>query len=141
MAWISDYVALEFTLKNTFTLQTPNQRFSCVRLKAENLYSCLLFSVYFPTKGKDHEFLDCVSDLISFASEQRQPNETILVGCDSNCSETSSSRRKLTMDSLCTQLKLVKSKVYHQTFYHHNGSSCSNIDYFLVSKENNDHLV
>ena len=84
--------------------------------------------MYFPTSGKDAEFLECVSDLINFVMEYQKENETILMGMDSNCSEKSSARRILALRNLCQQLELVKMSISHPTFHHHNGLSESNID-------------
>ena len=119
---------------NITTLKTSNDRFSSLKIISEN-EKFIAISVYFPTSGKDSEFLECVSDLVNFVSENRKENETILIGTDSNCSEKSSLRRIKAFDSLCRELKLVKASTSRPTFHHHNGSSESNIDCFLISEE------
>ena len=72
---------------------------------------------------------------MNFILENLKECETILIGTDSNCSEKSSKRRILAMHNFCHKLDLSKVSTSQPTFHHHNGSSESNIDYFLISKK------
>ena len=115
-------------------LKTNNDRITLIRINYNNL--CFLaISVYCPTSGKDFEYLQCISDLSNLINENRTENEYLLLGLDSNCSEKSSVRRVKTLESFCQEFDLVKIFTNHPTFHHHNGTSESNIDYFLISRE------
>ena len=113
-------------------LKSTNTRFTCIKVKSD-YEAFLAVSVYFPTCGKDTEYLECVSELINFVTENKNEDETVLIGTDSNCSEKSSPRRLLAFHHLCQELNLSKVASSGPTFHHHNGSSESNIDYFLIS--------
>ena len=115
-------------------LKTTNNRFTCIRVALQEQVF-LALSVYFPTSGKDDLYLGCTNDLRDFISDNLRENEMILLGCDSNCSEKSSSRRRLAFQNLCQDLDLVRMSPCHPTFHHHNGMSESNIDTFLISKK------
>ena len=116
------------------TLKTTNDRLAGVKIKSEN-EKFIAISAYFPTSGKDSEYLECTSDLANLVSKYRNDNETIIIGTDSNCSEKSSPRRIQALYNLCKELKLVKVSTSNATFHHHNGTSESNIDYFLISED------
>ena len=116
------------------TLKTTNGRFAGVKINSEN-EKFIAISAYFPTSGKDSEYLECTSDLANLVSKYRNDKETIIIGTDSNCSEKSSPRRIQALYNLCKELKLVKVSTSNATFHHHNGSSESNIDYFLISED------
>ena len=113
---------------------TTNSRFTAIRITIQE-ERFLAISVYFPTSGKDDEYLECTSDLCYLAAEYRNENYTILIGTDSNCSEKSSARRNQALLRLCQDLDLEKVCTSQSTFHHHNGSSESNIDYFLISRK------
>ena len=117
-----------------YSLKTTNARFTSVRFVIQDK-TFLAVSIYFPTGGKDDEYLECVSDLTNFVHDKLKVNEVILIGTDSNCSEKSSSRRRQALLKLCQVLDLVKVSTSQPTFHHHNGMSESIIDYFLISKE------
>ena len=116
------------------SLKTNNDRITLIKINYNNL-SLLAVSVYCPTSGKDIEFLDCISDLSNLIIENKTENEYLLLGLDSNCSEKSSVRRVKALESFCQEFDLVKISTNHATFHHHNGTSQSNIDYFLISRE------
>ena len=63
------------------------------------------------------------------------------MGADSNCSSTSSRRRKYAWGKFCETFSLEIFRVSAPTFHHHNGSSESNIDYFLTHSCNITNLV
>ena len=131
--WHGSAVMWHASLNSMITcLKTTHARFTGVKLKTQNLHF-LIISVYFPTSGKDHEYLECVTELVNYVTEHRDDNETILIGSDSNCSDRSSLRRRLAFENLCKDLELRKFSCSQPTFHHHNGSSESNIDYFLMS--------
>ena len=94
------------------SLSTTNARFTGVKLKTQN-QRFLLISVYFPTSGKDDEYLECITDLVNFAVENKEEHETLLIGTDSNCSASSSLRRRLAFINLCQQLSLIKVSCSH----------------------------
>ena len=121
------------------SLKTLNERFTGVKINVHsNIF--IAISVYFPTSGKDAEFLECISDLSNFIRVHREGRETILIGTDSNCSDKSSPRRKQALRTFCEEFDLFKSCCNHPTFHHPNGSSESNIDYFLVSAKSSQNL-
>ena len=115
------------------SLKTTNVRFTCLRISTQD-QNFLAISVYFPTHGKDEEFLECTSDLTSFVLENQKENEMVLIGTDYNCSEKSTLRRITAFNNLTKQLDLVKVSTSQPTFHHHNGTSESNIDCYLISK-------
>ena len=119
---------------NVRCLKTTNHRFAGLRINTKG-QQFLAVSVYFPTAGKDEEYLECVSDLTNFVLVHKKENDVVLIGTDSNCSEKSSKRRVLAFQSLLQDLNLVKTSTSNPTFHHHNGTSESNIDFFLISEE------
>ena len=133
-AWHGSAIMWHSSLdSHVLNLKTTNSRFTSIRLSTQD-QKFIAVSVYFPTSGKDDEYLECTSDLINFSNDNLREDENILMGIDSNCSEKSSPRRKLALKNLCQELDLIKVSTSLPTFHHHNGSSESNIDYFLVSK-------
>ena len=124
---------------NILSLKTENERFTGVKIKFQTQHY-LAISVYYPTSGKDCEFLECISNLSDFINKHNEENQTILIGADSNCSEKSSPRRKEAFRKFCEEFDLHKSHCNGPTFHHHNGSSSSNIDYFLVSAKSSAQL-
>ena len=114
-------------------IKTNNHRITAVRAKLGDK-KFLILSVYFPTSGKDDEYLECSTDIASLVSDNKAEDENILIGSDTNCSEKSSSRRILSLQNLCAELDLARVSTNHPTFHHHNGVSASNIDCFLISK-------
>ena len=132
--WHGSGIMWHTSLDSSITpLKTSNDRFASIRINDKN-ERFLAISIYFPTSGKDSEYNECVSDLVIFVQEYQKENDIIIIGTDSNCSEKSSQRRKLALKNLCQELSLVRAATLHPTFHHHNGSSESNIDYFLISE-------
>ena len=70
----------------------------------------LVYSVYFPTAGKDNDFLEVLSSLNLDIHQHNTNNTVLLIGCDSNQSSKSTSRRTSAMDLFLKELNL-KSKV------------------------------
>ena len=116
------------------SLKTTNERFTSIRITNQDL-NLLCISVYFPTSGKDEEFLEMSTDLTNFVNDHQKEDETVLIGTDSNCSENSTPRRILALSNFSRELNLMKITTCKPTFHHHNGSSQSNIDYFFISKK------
>ena len=114
-------------------LKTTNTRFTAIRITIQGK-GFLAISVYFPTAGKDDEYLECCSDLTNFVLSNLKENNVVLIGTDTNCSEKSSKRRKQALAALCQELSLERFSTSSPTFHHHNGSSESNIDCFLISR-------
>ena len=52
-------------------LKTKNTRFSSIRI---TIHECrfLAISVYFPTSGKDDEYLECNDELINFVTDVKK---------------------------------------------------------------------
>ena len=121
-------------------LKTTNSRFASIRTQIQD-QKFLAFSVYFPTSGKDDEYLEVVSDLTNFVLDNQTEDEVLLLGSDTNCSSKSTQRRIHAYERLLKDLNLVSVSTIHPTFHHHNGSSESNIDSFLVSKGYASRLV
>jgi endonuclease/exonuclease/phosphatase (EEP) superfamily protein YafD len=90
----------------------------------------LAYSVYFPTSGRDDDFLEVVSSLSADISLHNSSNTALLIGCDSNQSNKSTNRRTSTMKCLLTEFNL-KSIVSGDkpTFHHNNQTSESQIDH------------
>ena len=80
------------------------------------------------------EYLECICDLTNFVKANIKESENVLIGTDSSCSKKSTQRRKSAFSNLAQELDLVKASANHPTFHHHNGSSESNIDCFLISR-------
>ena len=114
-------------------LKTTSSRFSSLRVRVQE-QKFLAISVYFPTSGKDDEYLEVASDLTNFVLDNKREDEVLLLGADTNCSTKSSQRRIQAYNRMQRDLNLVSVSPYQPTFHHHNGSSESNIDSFLVSK-------
>ena len=115
-------------------IKNTNDRFTGIKL-CSHQKPILVISAYLPTSGKDEEFLDCLAELSVYIQENSKCGEILLVGTDSNCSERSSHRRYQGFLKFCSDHNLVKVSVSEPTFHHHNGTSCSTIDYFLISQE------
>ena len=97
--------------------------------------SLLAILVYLPTSGKDVENLDCLAELSIFIYDNYSDDEAVLIGTDSNCSEKSSARRFQAFQLFCEQHDMVKFRHPEATFHHSNGTSSSNIDFFLLSRK------
>ena len=133
--WHGVGIAWHDSLKSCVTpVKNVNERFTGVRLKIESV-TLFVMSVYFPTRGKDEEFLDCISCLSKFITTNSGAGNVIIVGCDSKGSENSTNRRKSALDTFCEEYFLTKLDSVGPTFHHNNGSSEANLDYYLVSKQ------
>ena len=131
--WHGSAIAWHHTLDSFIeNISTSNERFTGVLLNFPGL-KLLAISVYFPTSGKDDEFLDCIANLSNFIAENITEDREVLIGTDSNCSEKSSSRRYKAFSSFCDEFSLAKHTSSSPTFHHPNGTSESSIDLFLVT--------
>ena len=99
-------------------------------------HSVLAISAYLPTSGKDDEMLDCLDELSNYITANKKNVDTTVIGMDSNCSMKSSSRRQKSFQLFCEENDLLKFCHVEPTFHHNNGSSSSNIDYFLITANN-----
>ena len=95
--------------------------------------SILLISLYAPTSGKDDEFLETVSHISSFISLNASSTDYVIIGADMNCSTKSTSRRQEALQYFLSDLSLSIHTAPNPTFHHNNGSSESNIGYFVTS--------
>ena len=102
--------------------------------------SVLAISVYFPTSGKDDEYMDCIVNLSNFIQDNATENMEIMIGTDSNCSEKSSNRRYQAFHNFCVEFSLTKVSGNLPTFHSHNGVSESSIDFFLMSSKSEINL-
>ena len=132
--WHGSSVAWHCSLDSYVTpVENLSERFTGIKLKFDS-HSLFVISVYFPTRGKDDEYLQCVTDLHNYILLNGDENELLIIGCDSNCSETSTKRRKTALVSLCDNLRLQKIACNVSTFHHNNGTSKANLDCFLISE-------
>ena len=131
--WHGSAIMWHSSISNNIScIKTNNHRVTAAKARlGDDLF--VILSVYFPTHGKDDEYLECISEIINLVTECRTDSENLIVGADINCSEKSSERRIQAFQNLCTELDLVKVCTSHATFHHHNGMSESNIDCFLIS--------
>jgi hypothetical protein len=68
-------------------LKLVNERFAGIKIECGKM-SVLALSLYLPTSGKDDEFSECLSSLSNFIDENCDPSDSILIGADTNCSES-----------------------------------------------------
>ena len=57
-------------------LKTKNTRFTSIRISVQD-QKLVAISVYFPTSGKDDEFVDCTVELINFVNEVKKSDESV----------------------------------------------------------------
>ena len=94
----------------------------------------LVYSVYFPTAGKDNDFLEVLSSLNLDIHQHNTNNTVLLIGCDSNQSSKSTSRRTSAMDLFLKELNLKSILTGEEpTFHHNNQTSESQIDHIYFS--------
>ena len=124
---------------NVLGVANTHERFTGIKLSFSEEY-ILAISAYLPTSGRDDDFLSCLAELSNFISENNDQNGTVLIGMDSNCSEKSTSRRILGFQQFCWENNLLKVCHSAPTFHHSNGTSESNIDYFLITKSSSTRL-
>ena len=129
IAWHQSLDSCKISVKNV------NERFTGIKLQIESQF-IFVISAYLPTSGKDTEFLECIQELSNYVISNRNSEDIVIIGCDSNCSEISTSRRIRALDNLCEELSLKKLRCNSPTFHHNNGISEANLDYFLVSERN-----
>ena len=133
--WHGAGIAWHHSLKSyVVPVNNVNEGFTGIRIKMESK-TLFVISVYFPTRGKDDQFLECISCLSNFITSNTVAGDVIIVGCDSNCSENSTKRRISALNWLCEEHFLAKLVSTGPTFHHNNGTSETNLDYYLVSKQ------
>ena len=131
--WHGSAIAWHHTLDSYIeNIPTSNERFTGVHINFPG-FKVLAISVYFPTSGKDDEFMECISSLSNFLREYQAEGEDVIIGTDSNCSEKSSSRRSKAFLAFCDEFCLTKQSTTSSTFHHPNGTSESCIDFFLIT--------
>jgi hypothetical protein len=131
--WHGAALAWHDDLHSTTTvLPTTNERVAAVIFNISDESKILAISLYAPTSGKDDEFLDCLGFLEEFLWNNIPNCGSVLIGMDSNCSEKSSSRRKLAWSNFCKTFSFEMKKTGLPTFHHNNGTSESCIDYFVL---------
>ena len=94
----------------------------------------LIYSVYFPTTGKDAEFADVKASLLEDIKLNRTPGDILLVGTDANANNSSTRTRRSEFSDLIKETGLnniCQSDV--PTFHHNNGTSESKLDYIFQS--------
>ena len=80
--------------------------------------SILAKSAYMPTSGKHDEFLETLWQLSALLSDNKDC--MILIGTDSNCSLSSTTRRIESFYNFCADHNL-KLRISESTFHHANG--------------------
>ena len=86
-SWHGSAIMWHSSIDNGVTsIKTNNHRIAAVRVKLGN-DKFLALSVYFPTSGKDDEYLECVTDIVNLVTENLEASENILIGTDTNCSK------------------------------------------------------
>ena len=92
--------------------------------------NCLIYCAYLPTRGQDDDFRDTVTHLEFDINQNKDTDSCILLGIDSNCSNTSTMRRRsLFEDTILNNLSMVTILPDDSpTFHHNNGTSQSKID-------------
>ena len=100
----------------------------------------LTYSVYFPTRGQDEDFLEVMSTLSFDINQHYKKDSVIIIGCDTNHSVTSSKRRKDAMLTFLYEFSFLSILPDDKpTFHHNNGTSESKIDdifYFIPQHSN-----
>ena len=124
---------------NVVNISNTNDRFTGIKLNFRG-ESILAISAYLPTSGKDDDFLCCMDELSNFLLENCADTDTILIGTDSNCSARATPRRLLGFQHFCEDHNLLKICSSEPTFHHSNGTSSSNIDMFLISRNRKSKL-
>ena len=133
--WHGSAIAWHHTLNTMIeNVSTTNERFTGVQV---NFPGCklLAISVYFPTSGKDDEFLNCIDNLSHYIVENKPEDGEVIIGTDSNCSKKSSSRRYLAFCNFYKEFSLLKLGSDRSTYHHPGGTAESNIDFFLISSK------
>ena len=130
--WHGAAVAWHNDLHSKVTqLEAVHERFTVVKI-ALAIVNIFAISLYAPTSGK--EFLECLSYLSDFLSNNRTKNDVVIIGADSNCSPRSTPRRKSAFSDFCTNFSIKIQSNHIPTFHHNNLTSESCIDYFLTSE-------
>ena len=122
------------------SIKNTHHRFTGVKLNLKGII-IIAMSAYLPTSGKDDEYTDCLGEMSTYIMENNTDKGSVLIGGDFNCSEKSSSRRIHCLQEFCEQHDLEKYCVSEPTFHHPNGTSSSNIDFFLASFQDSSKLV
>ena len=111
-----------------------SERFCGVKLDISNL-DIVAYTVYLPTAGQDDEFLEEISLLTHDLLQHANPDSTIIIGLDANCSNKSSQRRQKAFSMFMKELMLETTHLgENPTFHHNNGTSESQIDHILTNK-------
>ena len=111
------------------------ERFSSVKFfNPETNTSILLYSSYLPTAGNDEEFLEVIETLNFHINENKNVNDFLVLGLDSNVSEKSTKRRYTSMNSFVNSHELNSIITSEEpTFHHNNKTSESQIDHVYFS--------
>ena len=123
-------------------LTCVHERFCGIRYSESSLgFSITAYTVYFPTSGKDEEFLEVIELLKRDIIENMTESCTLVIGTDSNVS-TKSSRRRIAALELFLEFFSLKTlhNTEHPTFHHNNGTSESQIDHIYVSTSENHNV-
>ena len=95
-------------------------------------------SIYFPTSGKESEFLGEISELRATIEELKDRYKDLLIYIrgDSNVNRNNKQRSKIFTD-FCSKLQLVRVQTNHNTYHHFIGDGVfdSDIDVILHSTE------
>ena len=101
-------------------------------IKYSNDIKIMAISAYLPTSGNDDDFLEILTKLSVYITENLEDNEIILMGMDSNQSEKSSRRRTDAMIRFQEHFSLKSiTPDSVDTFHHNNQTSSSRIDHIF----------
>ena len=98
-----------------------------------NKNSILFISFYAPTSGHDEDFLESIGYLSEYINNNASKDDKVIIGTDSNCSAKSTVRRQESWRNFCEKFSLKPKQPARPTFHHHNQSSESCIDLFVIS--------
>ena len=117
---------------NVTRLPLVSERFCGIKYKTNGV-TILAYSVYFPTSGKDEEFLEVTSILAENIEQNQEKNVILIIGTDSNVPKNATRRRKDALNQLIEDFKLSPvSDNEKPTFHHNNGTSESKIDQIYI---------
>ena len=97
-------------------------------------YKYVAYSVYLPTSGQDDLFLEEIALLTNDLLIHSTEDSTIILGVDSNCSNSGTPRRKNAFTQFLDQFSLESiTPGTEPTFHHNNGTSETKIDFILTN--------
>ena len=112
----------------------------------DNGTKIVAYTAYLPTSGKDDDFIEIVAQLTFDIQTNIEDRNTcsILIGLDSNQSESSTARRTIAMTSFITEFSFKTILLDNQPTFHHNNqiaeSQIDHILYFIPESSKDIHV-